>query len=68
MRLHVVYDQRGEIVAASEETQNSPIPQAGSGHTYDRLDVPTHLEKLGLQEIVRQVRVDAQSKRLVAKA
>ncbi len=65
MKLHVVYDQQGRIIAASEATQNSLVPQAGAGHTYAELDVPTQLQTLKLQDLVEQVRVDTQARRLV---
>lgn len=65
MKLHIVYDQQGKIIAASEATENSPVPQAEAGQTYAELDVPTQLQTVKFDELIKQVRVDTQVRKLV---
>jgi hypothetical protein len=70
MKLHVVYDPEGKIVAASIADigpPGSPVPQAGPGQKYATLDVPAQLHKLAFHEIIERVAVDLKSAKLVSK-
>lgn len=66
MKLHVVYDSQGKIVAAAEAhrgSKQSPVPRAGTGQTHAELDVPTHLEKKSLHDLIKDGTIDTQSKK-----
>ena len=68
MKLHVVHDQQGNIIAASKEGENSPVPHPASAqHTYHQFDLPAHLENLEVQDIVGQVYIDTASQKLIQK-
>jgi hypothetical protein len=66
MKVHVVYDSQGKIVAAAEAhggLKKGPVPRAGTGQTHAELDVPVHLEKKSLQDLVKHATIDTQSKK-----
>ena len=70
MKLHVLYDQDGRILAASQADAPDgvvPIPVASqANHTVSELEVPAEHAKGELDEICRRLRVDPQRKMLVA--
>lgn len=65
MRLHIVHDGQGKILAAAEVSQKRKggmlIPRASHGQVEAELDVPKQFETLELREIVRQLYVDTKS-------
>ena len=67
MKLHIVHDEQGNIIAAAEVREGGLRPKAPAGHTHVQLDVPAEHEHLGLRELSKQLRVDTKSGKLVAK-
>jgi hypothetical protein len=63
MRLHVVYDDEGTILAASQVPSGDQVlPEAGE-HTAE-FDVPAEFAGVDLQELAQRLRVDVQENRL----
>lgn len=67
MKLHIIHDAQGNIIAAAEVREGGLTPIAPAGHTHIQHDIPAEHEHLGLRELSRQLRVDMKSGRLVAK-
>ena len=69
MKLHVLYDQAGRILAASEADIDGviPIPLASEpNQTVSQLEVPPDHAYAELHEICQRLRVDPQKKLLIA--
>jgi hypothetical protein len=62
MRLHVVYDRSGKIVAAvrlNSANSNHPRPVVGEGHTAAEITVPKEHAHLSFSDACQQLRVHA---------
>ena len=73
MKLHILHDSEGRIVAASvpeRGTRGSPIPRAvkGSEHAEAQLDIPEQHKHLEIQELLTRVTIDPKSKKPTFKA
>jgi len=68
MKLHIVHDAAGRILAAAEikGKGEGPRPMPGRGQREIVLDVPRELRAKGLLEICETLRVDAKAGTLVA--
>jgi hypothetical protein len=66
MKLHVVHDESGEIVAASviEESGEHPTPVAGAGQVAVEVEVPGEFAGEDLATICRQLRIEPGEPRL----
>jgi hypothetical protein len=67
MKLHVVYDKNGDIVAAARLDSTAPVharPNADekAGHRAAEVSVPTEYQKDDLAGIFQKLRVDVKSK------
>jgi hypothetical protein len=71
MRLHVVHDSDGRIVAASASAEDGSdeafvaVPVAGSDQVAAEVDVPAEYASHDLATLCNQFRVDADHRRLV---
>ena len=64
MKLHVAYDQKGQIVTATEAVKGADLPVGGHGLTVAELEVPKALAGKKFQELVHELRVDIQAGQL----
>ena len=67
MKLHVVYDKNGDIVAAARLNSTAPVqarPNADekAGHRAAEVSVPAEFQKHDLAAIFQKLRVDVKSK------
>jgi len=67
MKLHLVHDAAGKILAAADITRGAmgPRPMAGKGQHELVVDVPAEHDGKHLHELCLSLRVDTQRKRLV---
>jgi hypothetical protein len=64
MRLHVVYDDEGTILAASQVPSGDQVlPEAGE-HAAE-FDVPAEFAGVELQELAQRLRVDVRENQLI---
>jgi hypothetical protein len=68
MKIYVVHDKVGKIVAAVDITSNTngPRPKPGKGHQELLVEVPAEHHGMSFLEICRGLKVDAKSQTLVA--
>jgi hypothetical protein len=72
IELHVVYDSRGVIIAASrvdpddDQSAPAPIPQAGEGNHYALIPLDEAQARMPLDRLCTTTRVDPQQNRLIA--
>jgi hypothetical protein len=68
MKLHIVHDAKGKILAAADVTSgtNGPRPRPGKGHHELIVEVPTAHRGMTFLEICKGLRVDTKSKTLAA--
>ena len=57
MRLHVVHDDSGRIVAAARSDEVGPHPLAPEGHFGAEVEVPDEHRDLGLDDVCARYRV-----------
>ena len=67
MKLHVVYNKDGDIVAAARVDSTAPVrirPNADekAGHRAAEVSVPAEFQKHNLAEMLQKLRVDVKSK------
>jgi hypothetical protein len=70
MKLHLIHDAQGKILAASiasDDPNKGPIPRAQTGQTYAHLDVPADVKHQNLRDILSKVVLDTRSNKLVLK-
>jgi hypothetical protein len=67
MKLHIVHNAAGKILAAADLTANAngPRPVAGKGHREIVLDVPREHRSRSFLEICQNLRVNAKARTLV---
>jgi hypothetical protein len=67
MKLTILYDPAGVIIAAAPHTgkYDAPVPVASGENKVGTFDVPQSAVELGLEEICMSFRVDDASKRLI---
>jgi hypothetical protein len=67
MKIHVVYDGEGRILAASldEDNYEGPRPVASSTEHSGTLDVPATLDSTSLEDICLGFRVDVKTRSLM---
>jgi hypothetical protein len=69
MKLHTVYDQFGQIMAAVqlnqplllEQYMDVPLPMAQEGHQVAEIDLPEEFGHLSLYELCTQLKVDTKA-------
>jgi hypothetical protein len=68
MKLHLVHDAAGRILAAADITRGAmgPRPMAGKGQHELVVDVPAEHEGKHLHEVCQSLRVDTHRKSLVS--
>jgi hypothetical protein len=68
MKIHIVHNAAGKIVAAATVTPNSdgPRPIAGKGQHELVLDVPAEHNGMSFLEVCQGLRVDTKAKTLIA--
>ena len=68
MKIYVVHDKVGKIVAAVDITSNphGPRPKPGKGHQELLVEVPAEHHGMSFLKICSGLKVDAKSKTLVA--
>lgn len=65
MRLNVVYDDQGTILATSEVVPGGDVALPGPGDHTAEMDVPDELAKTAPDELLQRVQVDVEARRLV---
>jgi hypothetical protein len=67
MRIMALHNSEGQILAAVvvDGQYNGPVPVPSEGTTLGTFDVPASFNKLPLDEIAKNLRVDAVSRSLV---
>jgi hypothetical protein len=67
MKIIALHNSEGRILAAAviDGQYNGPVPVASAGTTVGMFDVPASSSELPLDEIAKNFRVDAVSRRLV---
>jgi hypothetical protein len=69
MRLHVAFDQDGRIVGAAQAGPDGGDPPSEQpGLTVAEFEVPTDLEKAGMEQCLRSLVVDVKQKKLKQKS
>lgn len=73
MKLHVVFDKQGEILAAAQldteaPVRARPVPDEKAGHRAAVVYVPPEYRHYDLAGVCRQMRVDAKGKTASLKA
>jgi hypothetical protein len=70
MKIHVVHDAKGRILAAIRVNPDSKVPQLrpmpGRGHSSLELEVPPEHQATDFKTLCQTMRVDAKKKMLVA--
>jgi hypothetical protein len=74
MRIHVLYDQQGNIISAGVPLPvgfdlRGPAfgPQAGDNQSAGEFEVPEDQARQGLVKVIDKLKVDVRGKKLVAK-
>ncbi len=67
MKLHLVHDTAGRILAAADITQSTsgPRPIAGKGQRELVMDVPSEHATMSFLEVCQNLRVDPRTKSLI---
>jgi hypothetical protein len=64
-RISVVYDERGNILAAAHAVAGSDVVQPDPGEQAAVLDLPHALADAGLSEILERLHVDVEARELI---
>jgi hypothetical protein len=67
MRVNVVYDNEGNVLAATVVGENADEFVLNEGESADEFDVPGELEDGGLSQLLKDLRVDIREKSLRAR-
>jgi hypothetical protein len=65
MRLNIVYDDKGTILAMSEVAPGGDMVLPGPGEHAAEMDVPAEHADIAADELVQRLQVDLESRRLI---
>ena len=68
MRVNVVYDHQGRILAAAEVAEGGDLPIPEPDERVAEFELPSELAEMALHEIVSRAEVDVEANQLTLRA